>query len=147
LSSDVTNSRLRRALIYAAVALAIFLLGFVPMWLKARGAWRAQDNAQRELRVSQLENLLSSAVIDARRGDYEPARQASSDFFTRLSSQLDSGDSSDLAQSQRDAVRPLLAQRDELITLLARGDPAAADRLTNFYVAYRKAMAPAQPAS
>ena len=140
MSSDVTNSRLKRVVIYAAVILAIFLLGFLPMWLKARGALRAQNNAQRELRVSQLENLLSSAVIDARRGEYEPARQASSDFFTRLASQLDSGSSSDLNQSQRDAVRPLLTQRDELITLLARGDPASADRLSNFYVAYRKAM-------
>jgi hypothetical protein len=33
-----------------------------------------------------------------------------------------------------------LAQRDELITLLARSDPASADRLTNLYVAYEKAM-------
>jgi hypothetical protein len=31
-------------------------------------------------------------------------------------------------------------QRDDLITLLARSDPAAADRLTELYMSFRKAM-------
>jgi hypothetical protein len=37
-------------------------------------------------------------------------------------------------------VQPLLAGRDEIITLLARSDPASADRLSELYVAYRKAV-------
>jgi hypothetical protein len=32
----------------------------------------------------------------------------------------------------------LLAQRDQLITLLARADPAVADRLADAYVSYRQ---------
>jgi hypothetical protein len=36
------------------------------------------------LRISTLQNTLASAAIDARRGEYEPARQAASDFFTHL---------------------------------------------------------------
>jgi hypothetical protein len=35
-------------------------------------------------------------------------------------------------------MQPLFAGRDELITLLARNDPAAADRMTDLFVAYRK---------
>jgi len=62
-----------------------------------------------------------------------------SDFFTTLSSELDRGEESTLDQTQRDAVRPLLAQRDEIITLLARNDPAAADRLSDLDSSYRKA--------
>ncbi|MGH9943923.1 MAG: hypothetical protein ACRD9R_16380, partial [Pyrinomonadaceae bacterium] len=45
-----------------------------------------------------------------------------------------------LTQQQRDALQPLLAQRDEVITLLARSDPAAADRLADLYTAYRKTV-------
>jgi hypothetical protein len=62
-----------------------------------------------------------------------------SDFFSALSSEVDRGEDSALDQAQRDAVRPLLAQRDEVITLLARSDPAAADRLSDLDASYRKA--------
>jgi hypothetical protein len=32
-------------------------------------------------------------------------------------------------------MQPLFAERDEIITLLARSDPASADRLSDFYLA------------
>jgi hypothetical protein len=35
-------------------------------------------------------------------------------------------------------MQPLFSGRDELITLLARNDPASADRLSDLFVAYRK---------
>jgi hypothetical protein len=37
---------------------------------------------------------------------------------------------------QREAARSILAQRDETITLLARNDAAAVDRLTDLYFAF-----------
>ena len=72
---------LRRFAIYAVILLVVFLLGLVPMWLTARSRARERDDAQRELRVSKVENDLSSAVINARSGEYEPARQSASRFF------------------------------------------------------------------
>jgi hypothetical protein len=39
---------------------------------------------------------------------------------------------------QRDGLRSLLTERDELITLLARSDPAATDRLFAVYSTYNK---------
>ena len=41
---------------------------------------------------------------------------------------------------ERESSRCLLTQRDEIITLLARGDPAAADRLSDLYGSYREIM-------
>ena len=38
------------------------------------------------------------------------------------------------------SMQPVFAGRDEIITLLARSDPASADRLSDLYVAYRKIM-------
>ena len=137
----------KRLGVYALILVIGFLLGLVPMWLNAHRCGKELETTRVELRRSQLRSALSGAAIDARRGDYEPARKAISDFFTALTAELDRTDDSTLDQTQRDAVRPLLTQRDEIITLLARSDPAAADRLSNLDAAYRKATGNAQPLS
>jgi len=136
-----TGSRVKRMAIYGAIVLVAFLVGLVPMGLKAWGRGNERDAAQKELRLCKLQLRLASATISARRGDYEPARQATSDFFSALHLQLEQANSeSDLTSPQRDALRPLMNDRDDLITLLARSDPASADRLSDLYLAYQKAM-------
>ena len=130
----------RRFVIYAGVLLVVFLLGLVPMWLQARASAAKLADAERRLTLAGMQGNLASAAIDARRGDYEPARQAVSQFFTTLRAEIDEGDTSDLTQAQRVGLQPLFAGRDEIITLLARSDPASADRLSDLYVAYRKAV-------
>jgi hypothetical protein len=135
-----STSVMRRLVIYGGVLLVVFLLGFVPMWLQARAAAGKLADAEGRLTLVGMQGNLASAAIDARRGDYEPARQAVSQFFTTLRAEIDKGETSYLTQSQRAAAQPLLAGRDEVITLLARSDPASADRLSDLYVAYRKAL-------
>lgn len=130
----------QRFIIYAGVLLVIFLLGFVPMWLKARAVTNSLIETEHQLILVRMQSNLASAVIDARRGDYEPARQAASQFFTTLRAEIDKGDTSNFTQAQRLGMQPLFAGRDEMITLLARSDPASADRLSDLYVAYRKIM-------
>lgn len=134
-----STSVMRRFVTYGGVLLVVFLLGFVPMWLQARAAAGRLAEAERRLTLAGMQGNLASAAIDARRGDYEPARQAVSQFFTSLRAEIDEGDTSDFTQAQRAGLQPLFAGRDELITLLARSDPASADRLSDLYVAYRKA--------
>ena len=130
----------QRFIIYAGVLLVIFLLGFVPMWLKARAVTGNLRETEHQLILVRMQSNLASAVIDARRGDYEPARQTASQFFTTLRAEIDKGDTSNFTQAQRVGMQPLFAGRDEIITLLARSDPASADRLSDLYVAYRKIM-------
>ena len=130
----------RHFIIYGAGLLVVFLLGFVPMWLKARNCASSLVVAERQLILAGMQNNLASAVIDARRGDYEPARQAASQFFTSLRTEIDKGEASNFTQSQRQRLHPLFAGRDEIITLLARSDPASAERLSDLYVAYRQVM-------
>src|SRR5918993_2251762 len=93
---------MRRIIIYAGVLLAVFLLGFVPMWLKARECGGSLAGAEQQLSLARMQNNLASSVIDARRGDYEPARQAASHFFTSLRAAADKGDASTLTQAQRE---------------------------------------------
>ena len=135
-----SSSLIRRLGIYAALLLIVFLIGFVPMWIKARSCGIALAGVEQRLSLAQTQNSLATSVIDARRGDYEPARQATSQFFTSLLAEVNKGDDSALTVAQRTAVQPLLTQRDELITLLARSDPAAADRLSDLFASYRKIM-------
>jgi hypothetical protein len=134
------NSLTRRVTIYAGLLLVASLLGFVPMWLKYRECSASLSEAEQQLSLARRQNTLASAVIDARRGDYEPARQAASDFFTSLRTETDRGNESALSQAQREGVQALFNQRDEIITLLARSDPAALDRLSDLYVSYREIM-------
>ena len=129
---------MQRILIYAGVLLVVFLLGFVPMWLKARAAGNRLAETEQHLILARIQNNLASAVIDARRGEYEPARQAVSQFFTAAQAEIAKGDSSSYRQAQREQLQQVLGGRDELITLLARSDSAVADRLVNLFVAYRK---------
>ncbi|MFN2512459.1 MAG: hypothetical protein ABR568_13705 [Pyrinomonadaceae bacterium] len=134
------TSSVQRILTYAAVFLIGVLLGVVPMWLKARGCANELEIAQRELNLARMQNNLASAAIDARRGEYEPARQAASNFFTSLRGEADKTTGSVLTDSQKQNLQPLFGGRDEVITLLARSDPAAADRLADLYASYRKVM-------
>jgi hypothetical protein len=135
-----STSGIRRYIIYAGVLLVVFLLGLVPMWLQSRASAGRLADAERRLTLVGMQGNLAAAAIDARRGDYEPARQAVSQFFTSLRAEIDKGDASGLTQAQRAGAEPLFAGRDEIITLLARSDPASADRLSDLYVAYRKAV-------
>ena len=134
------NPQVRKVVIVAAVLIVVFLLGLIPMWLTARDRGARLAETQRELKLEQLQNTIASGVIDARRGEYEPARQSASEFFTTLRAEIGRENDSALTQAQRAASTPLLTERDEIITLLARGDPASAERLSSLYIAYSNAV-------
>ena len=138
-SPILQNKHVRRFIIYAAVLLVVFLAGLVPMWWTSRACVRDRDAAQASLRISNLQNSLANAAIDARRGEYEPARQAASDFFTNLGSEFARGRDSVFNEQQRNALHSIFDTRDDTITLLARSDPASADRLVDLYTKYRQA--------
>ncbi|HAR94590.1 MAG TPA: hypothetical protein DCR97_01285 [Deltaproteobacteria bacterium] len=130
----------RKAIIYASVVVIAFLLGLIPMWMTAYGRGKALGETQRDLKRSQIEITIASAVIDARRAEYEPARQTASVFFTTVLAELERGKDSVFTNAERESVRPILANRDTIITLLARNDPASVERLSELYINYRSAV-------
>jgi hypothetical protein len=133
-----TTHPLRRFFICVAMPLVAFLLGFVPMWRKSRACASRLAKAERQSSLTRMENSLVSAAMDARRGDFETARVAASDFFTVLRAATSTDADSALSQAQKDGAQPLLAQRDQIITLLSRGDAASADLLSDLYMSYRE---------
>jgi len=142
-------------LIYAALVIVGFILGILLGRVSSRRrlskATDQSDLAQtqnalastvaaHQLDLARMQNTLASAAIDAHRGDYESARATASSLFTSLRAEASKGDDSILSQAQKDGVEPLFARRDELISLLARNDPAAAERLSDLYVSFRELM-------
>jgi hypothetical protein len=124
--------------LYAAILLLVFLLGFIPTCLVARRRGLERDTAQMALRISNLQNSLGNAIVDARAGNYELARQGTSDFFSNLAIEVERGSIFNTAQVTQ--LRPLLQERDDTITALARSDSYSADRLTKLYNQYREAI-------
>ena len=121
------------------VLLVGFLIGFLPMWLRARQRTTERDQALQKLQASELKDQLSAAALDSRRGQYETARQELSGFFTSLDTVMGRKNDPNITPDKIKSL-PELSQRDELITLLARSDPASADRLSDLDLAFRKAV-------
>ena len=106
---DVRPTMLKRGFL---IGLAIaFLIGLVPMWLLAHNRAAERDSAFRQIAAYRLTHVVASAALYAKRGEYEPARQRASAFFTELRSATDTSDT--LTAGERDAIRPILSQRDE----------------------------------
>jgi hypothetical protein len=135
----------RKWLIRVGALLIAFLLGLLPMWWAKMSVDYDLQQARRELRREQLHNTLSSATVYARRGEYETARQSMSTFFTEAQVELDKADKSAYNAAERSQMPAMLNDRDDIITLLSRADPAAAERLSDLYVSYRSATGGTQP--
>jgi hypothetical protein len=122
------------------VLLVGFLIGFVPMWLRARQRTSERDQALHKLETSELRDQLSAAALDSRRGQYEIARKELSGFFTSLTTVMGGKNDPEITPERLKSLQRVFSERDELITLLARNDPASADRLLDLDLAFRKAL-------
>ena len=127
---------LNKWLIRVGLLLLAFLLGFVPMWISNRQLSTDLATRDKELHRSRVLNSLTAATVYARRGEYETARQNASSFFTNIRSEMDKGNDGILTEQERIGLSRVMAERDEIITLLSRNDPAAAERLSNAFVEY-----------
>lgn len=138
--STASTTDTRSFWIPALVLLGTFLVGFVPMWFKSSRLSGELFRAQQQLRLDRMQITFANAALDTRRGDYEQARQGMANFFNLVTTELDRGAGSALLPTATADFQPLLTERDDLITLLARGDPASAERLGNAYAGFRKTI-------
>jgi hypothetical protein len=119
-----------------------FAIGFLWQNMRARGIQDKLDTANVELTFARLENKLAAATIEADRGNYEIARQLSSEFFTGLQTDLDRA-----PETRQAELRRILTQRDVIITAASRSDPQTGSLLAQLYSTYRVAFgsAPVSP--
>lgn len=113
-------------------------VGRRPMWLVARTRANERDAVQQALRLTQLE-FGSEVGVEGAGGFACGLVLAASSLNGGTGQSVLERSPSGFSGSQRAMLQPLLAQRDQLITLLARADLAVAERLGNAYVSYRQA--------
>lgn len=126
---------------YAICLLVGLLIGLIPTGIQLIRVQRERDALSRQVRLANLENSLASAAVMARHGDYTAAGNAATRFFAEAGAELESTDDV-LTPAARTWLKAALAERDAVISLLSRGDPAGAERTTTMYVAYRGASPP-----
>jgi hypothetical protein len=114
--------------------LAAYLAGYVPGWL-------ASSRHEEEIaRLKQIDNAhtlkadLAAAAMHASQGRFDEAIPAAGAFFDRVRKQIDVADGIlHKDPAIRQAAADMLARRDEVVTMLARGDRNAAGVLTGWY--------------
>jgi hypothetical protein len=133
------SPRLQQIKAYGIWFLVGLLIGALPLGIRLYQAQRGGNVLQQQLQATQLEMHLASAALMARHGDYTAARDAASQFFSAARQAVDDPDAA-LSAPQRSHLQGILTERDALISLLSRGDPAGAERATAMYVAHRAAF-------
>ncbi len=129
--------RNRLIAIAVGIALVAFLLGFLPQWTRANGLSNRLQETRHELRMSRTEGQIGAALTESLRSNYERARQLMVEVYSTLQAV-----SPTLEGTQRREVDAILAQRDEVVTLLARAAPESAQRVMLIYTRYHAAFDP-----
>lgn len=124
--------------IAAGALLIAFLLGFVPMWLQKRAISSELETIKHQLRKSEIRGLLTTALVETNRGEYESGRKNASEFFTLLRAEIDKEDSGSLTKTERDKLKSVMDNRDSTVTMLAQRDQASIQRLTDIYFNYQE---------
>jgi len=126
MTTPVQAGRRNKWLLAAALLVVAFLSGFVPQYLKSTRAAanvEARDKQikrlQEEATLSRLRDLASLLYLETSRKNYGIASQRASTLFDLIRSIIDSGSDAAL----KDGLRSILAQRDEIVSKLAKADP------------------------
>ena len=140
-SQMISENTLRRIAGVAGLMLFAFLVGYVPAWLSASGYEYERNVLENKARFHSIRHTLASAIIHADRGRFDEARSEASNFFTGLRAEYDNADTVFDSQA-RENIHKILAKRDEVITMLARGERAGADLLADWYFHFAAGQAP-----
>jgi hypothetical protein len=136
-SASATSARTSQSWLWiGAAALVGFLVGFGAQYSRLGRAQQEARYANHALHAARLEATLSGAVIDAQSGRYEVARRQASDFYTGLQRRL----LPVMPAAQQEEARIMLAERDSIITSLARSDPLSSGTLSSVLVRLRETV-------
>ncbi len=124
-----------KAIVIAVALVAVFLIGFVPQYVKANRL----DSELRQLREAyagaELRDLIGLAYVQANQKNYGLAAEASGRFFSRV---LELRNQTQDA-THRKALESLLAPRDRITAELAKGDATVFGDLQDLFIKTRAA--------
>lgn len=146
MQSAVSPPAVRRRNPLRTFVLVVFLLaiafaaGFVPKWMEARRLQDSLAGTTMQLELATLHRLLGVASHEAQRNNYASAAESASRFFDGCASLATTEPFPDEPRT-RVALQSYAAQRDEVMALLAAGDPSARDRLAGLYLTMNGVLA------
>ena len=113
----------------------MFLVGFVPQYVKVNRLENELRQSRQETAGAELRDLIGFAYVQASQKNYGLAAETSSRFFGRAR------DAASQAQdaTTRKALEDLLALRDKVTAELAKGDAAVMGDLQDLFVKTRQA--------
>jgi hypothetical protein len=133
------NRPVTNKIIIAVVVLAgVFLLGFLPQYVKVKRLDNELRAARRENALAQLRDLVGLAFFQASQKNYGLAADTSARFFNRTREAINQTPDS----SARKPLESLLAFREKITAELARGDPGVLNDLQALFVETHQATAP-----
>ena len=127
---------MQNKIIVAAIALvAVFLVGFVPQYVKANRLENELRQSRQENAGAQLRDLISLAYVQANQKNFGLGAETTSRFFSRVREMANQTPDA----SSRKALEDLLALRDRVTAELAKGDTAAMADLQELFDKTRQA--------
>jgi hypothetical protein len=134
-SKEVGRVMNNKIILAGAVLVAVFLIGFVPMYVKANRLDAELRSARTESAGAELRDWIALAYLQTNQKNYGLAADTTSRFFNRAR------ELANLTQEagRRKALDDLLTYRDKVTSELAKGDAAALADLQDLFVKTREA--------
>ncbi len=127
---------MRNKTVVAAIALlAVFLVGFVPQYVKANRLNAELRQSRQEMAGAQTRDLIGLAYVQANQKNYGLAAETSGRFFSRVREMANQTQDA----ASRKTLEDLLALRDRITAELAKGDAAVMGDLQELFVKTRRA--------
>ena len=130
-----------RRFVFVVFLLAVaFLGGFVPKWMEVRTLRTTLATTETQLKLANLHRLLGVASHEAQRNNYGSAGEAAGRFFSECA---ELATSESFAEEPRTlvALQSYAGQRDQVMALLAAGDPSVRERLLSMYLTMNGVLA------
>lgn len=133
---SIISKWMKENAIFMVLLIVVFLLGIVPLGWYYWQSLNDIEAAQASLRKAKIYNHLATSIVETRQGEYEEARQEASIFFSELRDEEEKGNTGFLTNEQREKLKQIFKNRDEIITMLAQRDQVSLERLTDIYNIY-----------
>jgi hypothetical protein len=126
-----------RILIVAVAAVALFLAGFVPQYVRANRLDRELRQAQLASAYGEVRDLSALAYVQANQKNYGLAAETTARFFNRVRETVNQTQD----ENERKALESLIANRDKITAGLAKGDAATISDIEELFLKSRQVTA------
>jgi len=126
-----------KIILWVSAFLAVFLIGFGPMYVRATRAEDQLATASQEAQRLRVRDTLALTYLQAAQKNFGLAAESSSRFFTQARELSDRTTDPEIKKS----LEGILALRDKITAGLAKGESGVIEDLQNLYLKTRDATA------